>query len=164
MANSVYLLSGANLGDRQRNLERACEMLGSMAGKIEKRSAYYETDAWGVTSQPAFWNQAILLSTPLEPDQLLTVIHQIEQVLGRRRDQRWGARTLDIDILYFGDQVIRTERLSVPHPEIANRRFTLVPLAGIAPGFVHPLLRKTNLELLELCSDPLAVRQLRMDK
>jgi 2-amino-4-hydroxy-6-hydroxymethyldihydropteridine diphosphokinase len=133
-------------------------MLESMAGKIETLSGCYETDAWGVTSQPAFWNQAIVLSTPLLPDQLLTVIHQIEQVLGRQRDQRWGARTLDIDILYFGNQVITTERLSVPHPEIANRRFTLVPLVEIAPGFVHPLLLKTNLELLELCSDPLAVR------
>lgn len=160
MANSVYLLSGTNLGDRQENLRQARELLGTKAGKAEKLSALYETAAWGITDQPAFWNQAILLRTELSPGELLTEINRIEQLLGRQRGQRWGARTLDLDILYYEDQVIATEKLSVPHPGIANRRFTLVPLAEIAPGFVHPVLQKSTLELLELCPDPLAVQRI----
>ena len=123
-------------------------------------SAVYETAAWGITEQPDFWNQVVVLETDLQPEPLLKAILAIEQSLGRERDLRWGARTLDVDILYYNEQIIETPALSVPHPQIANRRFTLAPLAEIAPDFVHPVLKITQLQLLDACTDPLPVRRL----
>lgn len=158
MANKTYLLLGTNLGDRKKNLEAARTGLVRSAGQITGLSAVYETAAWGITDQPVFWNQVLQLETDLLPSDLLARILAIEKELGRQRDQRWGARILDIDILYYADQVIATNALSVPHPQLANRRFTLVPLAEIAPDFEHPVLRLTNRELLERCQDALPVR------
>ncbi len=158
MANKTYLLLGTNLGDRKKNLEAARMGLCRTAGEITGLSAIYETAAWGITNQPFFWNQVICLETNLPAGDLLIRTLAIEEEQGRRRDQRWGARILDIDILYYADQVIATNTLSVPHPQLANRRFTLVPLAELAPDFLHPVLLKTNLELLERCPDTLSVR------
>jgi 2-amino-4-hydroxy-6-hydroxymethyldihydropteridine diphosphokinase len=160
MANKAYLLLGTNLGDRAMHLEAARTGLSRSAGEITALSAVYETAAWGITEQPDFWNQVVALETDLPPEALLAAILAIEQSLGRARDQRWGARTLDIDILYYNDQVVETPALSVPHPQIANRRFTLAPLAEIAPGFVHPVLHLTQQQLLDACPDPLPVRRL----
>jgi 2-amino-4-hydroxy-6-hydroxymethyldihydropteridine diphosphokinase len=160
MANKAYLLLGTNLGDRAMHLEAARTGLSRTAGTITGLSAVYETAAWGITEQPDFWNQAVVLETDLSPEALLTAVLAIEQCLGRARALRWGARTLDIDILYYNDQVIGSPSLSVPHPQIANRRFALAPLAEIAPDFVHPLLHLTQRQLLDVCPDPLPVRRL----
>ncbi len=160
MANKAYLLLGTNLGDRAKHLEAARTELSRSAGKITALSSVYETAAWGITEQPDFWNQVVALETDLLPETLLAAILAIELSLGRSRDQRWGARTLDIDILYYNDQLIETPLLSVPHPQIAYRRFTLAPLAEIAPGFVHPVLHLTQQQLLDACPDPLPVRRL----
>ncbi|MDO1448898.1 2-amino-4-hydroxy-6-hydroxymethyldihydropteridine diphosphokinase [Rhodocytophaga aerolata] len=157
MANLAYLLLGTNLGNKHQNLLEVMVHLSEQAGRIIKTSSIYETMPWGVTDQPAYWNQVLLLQTTLLPQELLQVINSIEKELGRERRIRWEARIIDIDILYFNDQIIETETLSIPHPRIASRRFTLVPLAEIAPQFVHPVLGKTNQELLEHCSDKLAV-------
>ena len=159
MANKAYLLLGTNLGDRAKHLEAARTGLSRTAGKITQLSSVYETAAWGIVEQPYFWNQVVALETDLPADTLLQAILGIEQSLGRERDLRWGARTLDVDILYYNDQTIETPALSVPHPQIVHRRFTLAPLAEIARDCVHPVVKLTQQQLLDACTDPLDVRR-----
>lgn len=154
----VFLLLGGNLGDRAKTLSEALAGIGQQIGKITAQSLVYETAAWGVTDQPAFFNQVVQVQTPLSPERLLEEIHRIEAVAGRVRHDKWQARTLDIDVLFYGDEMIRSASLTVPHPELQNRRFTLVPLVQVAPQFVHPGLKKTMQELLEECTDTLEVR------
>lgn len=135
-------------------------MLQADAGRVIRCSSVYETAAWGLTDQPAFLNQVICLETHLSPEKLLRTIQAIEGRLGRTKKEKWGARLADIDVLYYGTEQIRTEQLTVPHPYLPERRFTLVPLAEIAPEFVHPVLGMTNRALLERCPDHGEVRKL----
>lgn len=153
MLTTIYLLLGSNLGDRVLLMRNAAEQIGGRIGDVRRASALYETAPWGGIEQPAFLNQVLEVSTVLAPEEVLRIILEIEHKSGRVRYQRWGARHLDIDILYFGKTVMDTPRLTVPHPRLHERRFTLVPLAEIAPDFVHPVLEKTNVELLEVCTD-----------
>ncbi len=153
----IYLLLGTNLGNRLNNLTRAQQYLEESAGKIIKRSSVYETKAWGKSNQPDFLNQVIILQSHLNPGQLLDQIHTIENQLGRIRKEKWGERFIDIDILYYKSEVTQLPHLTIPHPEIQNRRFTLVPLCEIASNFIHPVLNKTQLALLETCTDHLPV-------
>lgn len=136
------------------------ELLGSNTGQIVDRSGIYETAAWGNTNQPPFLNQAFLLQTDLSAENLLRKIMGIEQEMGRIRTEKYGPRIIDIDILFYNRDIIRLPELIVPHPEIQNRRFALVPLAQIAPGFIHPLLNKSITQLLEECPDTLEVQRL----
>lgn len=155
--NKVFLLLGANLGDPVTQLAKALEEIKSRVGKLEVCSSLYESAAWGVTDQPAFLNQIVVVSTPLSPLDVLDNIQAIENSLGRVRLSKWGARIIDIDILYFNVECIQYERLIVPHPYLPERRFALIPLQEIAPQFVHPKLGITTTDLLTRCKDDLDV-------
>jgi 2-amino-4-hydroxy-6-hydroxymethyldihydropteridine diphosphokinase len=151
------LLLGSNQGNRAEQLQMAAVRIEQSLGTIEKSSSLYETAAWGKTDQPNFLNQAIVAKSTLNPTQTLAVIHAIEIEMGRERIIKWGERIIDIDILYADDLVVNLPHLRVPHPEIQNRKFVLTPLVEIMPDYTHPVLLKTNLELLQACNDSLLV-------
>jgi 2-amino-4-hydroxy-6-hydroxymethyldihydropteridine diphosphokinase len=152
----TFLLLGSNEGNRERWIQKGCDLLEQKCGTLVRTSSYYQTKAWGLEEQPDFINQVIALKTTLTAQELLAAIGAIEQECGRQRILKWGQRTLDIDILFYGSEIIHTQTLIIPHPYIAQRRFTLVPLCEIAPTFVHPVLHKSITTLLKECSDPLA--------
>ena len=158
MDTPVYIGLGSNLGDRKVNLIGAIELISRRIGIILKQSSVYETKAWGITTQPNFLNQVILVSTKLSAQECLNNLAQIEQELGRVRTEKWGPRSIDLDLLYYDQEIIETLNLIVPHPGIADRKFVLIPLAEIAPDFVHPLLLKSNKQLLNECHDQLEVK------
>jgi 2-amino-4-hydroxy-6-hydroxymethyldihydropteridine diphosphokinase len=149
----IFLLLGANLADRVATLSRAAQLINDRVGSVVQASGLYETAPWGVTDQPAYLNQVLAVTTKLEPEELLRQTQAIEQELGRVRLEKWGARVIDIDVLYYDQLIWQTATLTVPHPYLHQRRFTLVPLAEIAPDFVHPILQKTNLDLLAVVDD-----------
>lgn len=159
--NVSYLLTGANLGQRQENLFRAREAIGQQAGAVETSSALYETAAWGMEEQPPFLNQALKIITSLSPSSLIVVLLSIEQSLGRKRNNKYGPRTIDIDILFFNHEIIHEPGLTVPHPQIEYRRFALQCLHDIAPDYIHPVLGKTVGQLLNECADILPVHKFR---
>lgn len=154
---SIYILLGANLGDRIAQLKGASEAIESSIGKITKASTIVETEAWGVEDQPSFLNQIIEVKTFLNPIEALETCQTIENKLGRVRSEKWGARVIDIDILYYEHDVVNLPNLQIPHPYIQERKFTLIPLVEIAPDYIHPILKKSNTELLSLCEDSLEV-------
>ena len=157
MSTLAYLLLGSNLGDRVARLAQARHDLAATAGYLVAASALYETAAWGVEDQPAFLNQVLAVDTALDAPTLLAACLAAEQQQGRERLVRWAARTLDVDILLFGQEILHTPSLTVPHPALPSRRFALVPLAEVAPRLVHPQLHRTIGQLLADCPDPLAV-------
>ncbi|MGI4822804.1 MAG: 2-amino-4-hydroxy-6-hydroxymethyldihydropteridine diphosphokinase [Janthinobacterium lividum] len=164
MSTLSYLLLGSNLGDRPARLAQARTYLAASAGEIVAASSIYETAAWGVEDQPDFLNQVLAVSTNLAPAALLAACQAAERQQGRQRTLRWGARSLDVDILLFGNEVLATPTLTVPHAALPFRRFTLVPLAEIAPKLMHPHLHLTIAELLADCPDPLPVRLYKHEK
>ena len=156
--HQCHLLLGSNQGNRSEFLEQARSALSDL-GHVVSTSALYETAAWGLTDQPAFLNQALCLSTELAPETLLQEILSIELKLGRTRTEKYGPRTIDIDILLYGDHIHQSNTLILPHPELANRRFALTALAEIAGSSIHPVLDCSILTLLERCPDPLPVNE-----
>lgn len=159
MKTGIFLSLGSNQGDRINNLFDARKRLEKQAGKILRASSIYSTAAWGVTDQPDFLNQVIEIETKLTPGLLLDTTKKIETSLGRIRTGKWGARIIDIDILFYRDAILNTSHLVLPHPELPNRNFVLVPFNEIAPGFIHPVLRKNIHDLMETCKDKLAVNR-----
>ncbi len=153
----IYILLGTNLGDRPENLAQAKNLAGQAGVRVVRESAVYETAAWGVQDQPGFLNQVVEVTTNLAPQALLDQLLAIEQEMGRVRERKWGERLIDLDILYYQNEVIDTAQLSVPHPGIPDRRFTLVPLVELAAGEVHPTLGQTQSQLLVNCPDLLEV-------
>jgi 2-amino-4-hydroxy-6-hydroxymethyldihydropteridine diphosphokinase len=157
--NEVYLLTGGNIGNRLAYLSKAKEEIEKRCGSILKESSVYETAAWGKEDQGAFLNQVLQIETNLHPEELLKTILEIEEHLGRKRQLKYGPRIIDIDILFFDNDIINEHALKVPHPQMQNRRFVLVPLNEIAPAKVHPTLHKTIAQILAECPDPLAVNK-----
>ncbi|KOY87381.1 2-amino-4-hydroxy-6-hydroxymethyldihydropteridine pyrophosphokinase [bacterium 336/3] len=154
----AYILLGSNLGNREAQLNIATQAISKL-GSIVKHSSVYETAAWGLENQADFLNQVLVLETELMASLLLENLLHIEKEMGRERLQKWSSRIIDLDILYFDNQVIDIENLKIPHPYLQQRRFTLLPLCEISPDFLHPVLQKTNRELLETCPDTLEVRK-----
>ena len=157
--NTAYLLIGGNLGDRAAYLAEAINQISAQCGRVISTSSIYETAAWGNVNQPAFYNQAVKLVTILSPEALIERLLAIENEMGRVRTEKYGPRTIDLDILMINDIVIDTPTLTIPHPQLHNRRFALLPLQEIAPALHHPVLNKTIHELLLNCLDTLDVQK-----
>lgn len=157
--NTAYLILGGNKGDKLRNLQQAIFLLEKEVGAINMKSDIFITAAWGNTNQPDFFNQAVRLETHLSPHDLLKKIISIEEGLGRvRNHEKWMERTMDIDILFYNDEIIDTEDLKIPHPYIQERKFVLIPLEQLSPAFIHPILKKNIQTLLSECADELEVK------
>ena len=157
--NRAYLLIGGNLGDRKQNLEKARKLIALHCGDITNASSIYETAAWGKTDQPTFLNQALEIHTSLNAKQLIRHILKVEKMVGRIRKEKYGPRIIDIDILLFNNEKHDYPFLKLPHPEMQNRRFALIPLSEIAPNEIHPVLKKTISDLLKECPDQLEVKK-----
>ena len=148
--HTAYVAFGSNLGDSRQLIDEAVEKLGSIAqNKVLKVSDYIVTKPYGVEDQPDFLNGCLMLETLLEPLELLDAMQNIENEAGRKRIKRWGPRTLDLDLIFYDDDIICNERLTVPHADMKNREFVLKPMAQIAPYYVHPVYKKTMLEMLK---------------
>jgi 2-amino-4-hydroxy-6-hydroxymethyldihydropteridine diphosphokinase len=153
--NKAYLLIGGNMGDRLANLEMAKLAIQKEIGPILISSSIYETAAWGKEDQPAFFNQALIIETNLIANDLMIALLAVEKNMGRIRQAPLGPRTIDLDIIFFNDQIINTENLTIPHPQMQKRNFVLTPLVEIAPDYIHHILKRSIAQLLMDCEDRL---------
>ena len=160
MNQSVFLLLGTNMGDRRKNLADALWAIEARAGTIRKRSGIYETDPWGKSDQSSFYNQVVQIATFLGPADLLDQLLSIEHTMGRLRNEKWGERIIDIDILFYGDEIVESDDITIPHPQLPHRRFALIPLSEIADDFIHPKMFQTVHELVKNCTDILEVKKI----
>ncbi len=152
--NQVYLLTGSNLGDRYSLLERAKKIIVDKIGEIIKESSIYETAPWGFESEQDFLNQVIIITTEYLPGEVLQRCQEIEKELGRnRKSEQYSSRTMDIDILFYNDEIIHEQELIIPHERLHERRFTLEPLVEIAPDLIHPVIKKSISDILKECED-----------
>jgi 2-amino-4-hydroxy-6-hydroxymethyldihydropteridine diphosphokinase len=158
MSFNVFISLGGNLGNTLEIFKNSYLEIEKKIGRISAFSKIYQTAAWGKTDQADFLNQVISLETDLNPEKIMSTLLEIELFFGRRRDVIWGPRILDLDILFLGNQIVSSENLAIPHPQIAHRRFVLIPMVEIAPHFMHPVLQQTMSELLEETSDLQSVK------
>jgi len=158
MAQIAYLSLGSNVGDREKHLQDAISRLGS-EGQVVSVSAFYETEPVEFTRQAWFLNCAVAIETTKTPEQLMDALLAIEQQMGRRRRQKKGPRTIDLDIVLFGDRIVESPGLKIPHPAMHQRRFVLEPLAEIAPEARHPVLGRSVAEILEALPEGQVVRK-----
>lgn len=157
--NKIYLLTGSNMGDSMTQLKKAAASIEKEIGKISRYSSIYQTAAWGMTDQPDFLNQVLVVETGFTAAQTMLKVLAIEKKMGRIRTVKNAPRIIDIDILYFGKEIIREKDLVIPHPAIPQRRFVLVPLNELSPQFIHPALNISNHRLLMKCPDKLDVKK-----
>ncbi len=149
LKHTAFVALGSNLGDRQGNLNRAVELLQQHGVEVLKVSTFIETEPYGVTDQPRFLNGACMVKTELSPLELLRLLLSVEKEMGRVRLRHWGERNIDLDLLLYEGVIMDTEELRLPHPDMANRDFVMLPLAELAPSLIHPVLQKTMQELAE---------------
>jgi len=156
----VFLSLGSNLGNRQTNLSKAINEIDENVGRVISFSGVYETEAWGFESNDNFLNQVIVVMTDVEPFQLIDDLLDIEKTMGRKRNdyRKYESRIIDIDILFYGEEIISEENLKIPHPLLHERKFILEPLNEIAPDLIHPILCKSISKLLDECADTGAVK------
>lgn len=155
----IFLLLGTNLGDKLKNLQQAKDILGGNEMSIIDYSSIYKSAPWGNEDQDWFLNLILRVDTIHDPHSLLDVCLKTEQQMGRQRIEKWGSRIIDIDLLYYDNYELETEDLTLPHPAIQMRRFTLMPLTEIAPDEIHPLLNLSHEELLAICPDKLSCKK-----
>jgi 2-amino-4-hydroxy-6-hydroxymethyldihydropteridine diphosphokinase len=155
---SIFISLGSNLGAREQHLRKAIELIGQLPQTtLIRESKMYSTAAWGKTDQPDFINMVIEINSSLLPETLMEALLVLEEKMGRIRNDHWGPRLIDMDILFYGEEVQSTLTLILPHPEVQNRNFVLIPLNELAPGFIHPVLKKNIAQLTEECTDELPV-------
>ena len=160
--NRIYLLLGSNLGNSLTQLNKAIDRIEFKIGSVIRKSSIYKTKAWGKTDQPDFLNQVVMADTLLAAEQTMQTILEIESKMGRVRTIKNAPRIIDIDILYFNKQVINKTNLIIPHPALQLRRFVLIPLNQLSPNFKHPVLNKSNHQLLLKCPDKLDVKKIKL--
>ncbi len=158
--NGIYLIIGGNMGNTMEYFSTCYALLEKHLGVIVTQSKIYETKPWGTIEQNNFLNQVLYISTDKNINSCMHTILQIEKDMGRTRSIKWDARIIDIDILYFNNDIVHTAFITVPHKHLHERKFVLVPLCDIAPNFLHPILKKTTQELLQQCTDTLDVHLL----
>lgn len=159
----IYLHTGSNIGDRKGHLDTVNHHIIDSIGTITRLSNIYQTEAWGLKDQDDFYNQALEVLTALDPLAVLDQIKRIENEMGRVRNKKWDRRIIDVDILFFGNEVFDTERLTVPHPFLHDRNFVLAPLCELIPDFIHPVSGKTIRTLFEESTDTLKAEVLEPD-
>ncbi len=159
--NIAYILLGGNVGKVTEQLDTATNYINKEIGKVLRKSAIYQTAAWGKKDQPDFLNRVLIVATNLTATALLKHCLAIENKLGRQRTIKNAPRLIDIDILFYNKDIVNEENLKIPHPFLQDRRFTLIPLNELAPGFKHPQNGKTIHQLLLECKDPLAVKKIK---
>ena len=159
--SKTYLLLGGNIGDTKAIFEETLQSIADLCGKIIQKSGVYMSEAWGFETENIFLNQVLLLETELKPEHLLNTLLTIEQEMGRVRTNETGytSRVIDIDILFYDSLIIKKDKLTIPHPLLHKRRFTLQPLVEIAANYVHPIMLKSSKELLDECEDNLSVKR-----
>ena len=157
--NKAYLLLGSNLGNSKQQLSKAVSLIEKEIGQSARQSGLYVTAAWGNTNQPDFLNQVIIVETALTAEDTMLTILSIEKKMGRVRTQKNAPRIIDIDILFFNKEIIDHPGLIVPHPQLQNRRFVLIPLNELSANYIHPVSGKTIHQLLRVCPDNLAVKK-----
>ena len=157
--NTAYLSLGSNMGNRHQNLVDVLSHIENYAGHIKQKSSVYETAPWGNEKQPNYLNQVVAIETNLSPLSLLHELLAVERLVGRNRnkDEKWGPRIMDIDILMYDNEVVSMDQIKVPHSKMHKRMFVLAPFAEIAPKLKHPILNKSILQLKNECKDPLTV-------
>ncbi len=160
--HTVIISLGSNQGDRQAQLVAATAALQQLGFSLQLASSLYETAAWGLEDQPAFLNQVLCLETEHNASHCMELLLGVERELGRQRHQKWGPRTIDLDILFYDQEIINESDLMVPHPHLHKRRFILEPLHEIMPNYVHPVLKLSVNEMLNNCEDQLPVTRLEL--
>jgi 2-amino-4-hydroxy-6-hydroxymethyldihydropteridine diphosphokinase len=151
--NTIYLLTGSNIGDSLGHLNQAIRFIQNQVGRIVQQSSVYKTEPWGNKNQQDFLNQVLAVETNLTAGEVLHSILSIEHEMGRNRHQKWEPRIIDIDILFYGSEIMNDPNLVIPHPLLHERKFTLLPLNEIAPLWVHPVFNQTIEHLLQICQD-----------
>jgi 2-amino-4-hydroxy-6-hydroxymethyldihydropteridine diphosphokinase len=155
----TYLLLGSNVGDRLKNLEKAKTLITDKIGNVVKASKVYQTEPWGERDQEDFLNQALQVETKLKPKKVLGAIADIEKLMDREETYEWGPREIDVDILIYEEEMICEVDLTIPHPFLHERKFTLIPLSEIAPDLYHPIMGASIIDLLLECEDQLDVQE-----